>query len=350
MANLDLYNNPFNNYVQRNYVQQTPQNRLQTAYNQAMQKKTPEWARTVSDIMPSLAEIGAYFGTKGAFNRGTIANSLEREKDRRTAYNQMMRENEERQANDYVQMAKEQLGIDLAQDDREYNRNMAQLGRDERLNAQKQAYEQWLQDQENKKRELDIKQQIADTQRIVANSKPESKPEMTPEEKLAWDIKAEEAKAKAKAKREASQDLNKALAGQQAFENNIKHLEDLSKKSGTVFDRLKGSYVSLFTGKDVPAVAPNNSMDELVSQLRQAALVASGISGESDDKAQQAKLKDIYERAGVPMNAKSLTQAQVSSIINNIRNIYNQRVAEKQGLLDSFKENQDNNFSVSWGK
>ena len=87
-------------------------------------------------------------------------------------------------------------------------------------------------------------------------------------------------------------------------------------------------------------------MDELVSQIRQAALTASGISGESDDKAQQAKLKDIYERAGVPMNAKSLTQAQVSSIINNIENIYRQRVAEKQNLVDYFK----NDFSFSWRK
>ena len=108
-------------------------------------------------------------------------------------------------------------------------------------------------------------------------------------------------------------------------------------------DRSIGGVASWFTGKDTALTKANNSMDELVSQLRQAALVASGISGESDDKAQQAKLKDIYERAGVPMNAKSLTQAQVSSIINNIENIYKQRVAEKQSLLDSF-----NNNSVSW--
>lgn len=128
---LDLYNNPFNNFVQKTYQPQTPQNRLQNAYDQAMQKKTPEWARTVSDMMPSLAEIGAYFGTKGAFNQGRIADSLEREKQRRTAYNQMMRENEDKQVNDYVQMAKEQLGMDMAQDDRERARLNQQIERDE---------------------------------------------------------------------------------------------------------------------------------------------------------------------------------------------------------------------------
>ena len=128
---LNLYNNPFNNFVQRTYQPQTPQNRLQNAYEKAMSNRTPEWARTVSDMMPSLAEIGAYFGTKGAFNQGTIANSLEREKQRRTAYNQMMRENEDKQVNDYVQLAKEQLGMDMAQDDRERARLNQQIERDE---------------------------------------------------------------------------------------------------------------------------------------------------------------------------------------------------------------------------
>ncbi|MBQ2219408.1 MAG: hypothetical protein II417_01275, partial [Elusimicrobia bacterium] len=137
--------------------------------------------------------------------------------------------------------------------------------------------------------------------------------------------------------------LNKALAGQQAFQSNLEHIKGLSKDAGNVAQRALGGVASLFTGKDANITKPNNAMDELVSQLRQAALVASGISGESDDKAQQAKLKDIYERAGVPMNAKSLTQAQVSSIINNIENIYRQRIAEKQSFLNSF-----NNNSVSW--
>lgn len=333
---VDLYNNPFDNLAQRNYVPQTSQNRLQIAYNQAMQNKSPNWTYTVADMMPSIAEIVAAGTTKNSFNQGRIADSLEREKERRIAYDQMMRENENKLANDYVQMAKEQLAMDIADEDRKYNRTA-------REQAQQQAYEQWLQEQANKERELDIKQQIADTQRIIANNKPEAKSEQSPEQKLAWEIKAEEAKANAKAKREAQQDLNKALAGQAAFQSNIEHIKDLSKNSGNVAQRALGGVASIFTGKDTALTKANNSMDELVSQLRQAALVASGISGESDDKAQQAKLKDIYERAGVPMNAKSLTQAQVSSIINNIENIYKQRVAEKQSLLDSF-----NNNSVSW--
>jgi hypothetical protein len=348
---LNLYNNPFNNFVQRTYQPQTPQNRLQNAYEKAMSNRTPEWARTVSDMMPSLAEIGAYFGTKGSFNQGRIADSLEREKQRRTAYNQMMRENEDKQVNDYVQLAKEQLGMDMAQDDREFQRNQAQLNRDTQRDNTLRAYNLELDKLENLKEQQRIANDRAERALNLQEQALKNKPaEKTPEEKLAWDLKVEDTKAKAKAKREAQQDLNKALAGQQAFQSNLEHIKGLSKDAGNILDRSIGSVAGLFTGKDTAITKANNAMDELVSQLRQAALTASGISGESDDKAQQAKLKDIYERAGVPMNAKSLTQAQVSSIINNIENIYRQRIAEKQSFLDSFKEDKDNNFSVSWGK
>lgn len=158
---LDLYNNPFNNFVQRNYQPQTPQNRLQTAYDQAMSRRTPEWARTVSDIMPSLAEIVAYGTTKGAFNQGRIVDSLEREKQRRTAYNQMMRENEDKQVNDYVQMAKEQLGFDMAQDDKEYARLEAQRKADEERERRIEAYNQWLDEMELKRKQQEIDNEIA---------------------------------------------------------------------------------------------------------------------------------------------------------------------------------------------
>lgn len=161
MANLNLYDSPLNNFVQRTYQPQTMQNRLQNAYDQAMNKKTPSWAYTISDMMPSLAEIVAYSTTKNAFNRGTIADSLEREKQRRTAYNQMMRENEDRQANDYVQMAKDQLGIDMALDDRERAKENAQIQRDIDRENRIEAYNKWLDEMELKRKAQEIDSEIA---------------------------------------------------------------------------------------------------------------------------------------------------------------------------------------------
>lgn len=180
MANFNLYNSPFDNFTQRTYVPQTPQNRLQVAYQQAMAKRTPEWARTISDMMPSIAEMVAYGTTKGAFNQGRIADSLEREKQRRIAYNQMMRENEDKQVNDYVQLAKEQLGIDMAEDDKEYGRNLDQIKREEELEKQKRAYQQYEEqqriaeeqrkfDNDIKEREMALKEALAKQQQENAN-------------------------------------------------------------------------------------------------------------------------------------------------------------------------------------
>lgn len=237
MSNLDLYNNPFNNYVQRTYTPQTPQNRLQTAYNQAMQKKTPEWARTVSDIMPSLAEIGAYFGTKGAFNRGTIANSLEREKDRRTAYNQMMRENEDKMANDYVQMAKEQLGMDLAQDDREFRRNEAQLNRDERLEAQKRAYEQWLDEQEMRRKDQEINNEL----KINANNLNQDRFEFDKERQDAIELQ----QAKENAFKDRQLKLQEQQFEQQKQQAEVKKTEEeLKRNQERAFSMLKDNSVT----------------------------------------------------------------------------------------------------------
>lgn len=329
--------------AQQSYVPQQRAN-LQTAYNQALGQRTPNWAIHLSNAMPSIAEIIAAGTTKGAFNQGRIADSLERQKNRQIAYTQALQNMEDNRVKDYVQMAKDQLNLDIADEERAYNRD---------LTAQQIAYKkaQDLLEQQNKDRQFEFAKEQAeqaqknfDKQYNLKLNELNNKPtEMTPEEKLAWELKVEDAKANAKAKREAEQDLNKALAGQQAFQSNLEHIKELSKNSGNILDRSIGNVAGIFTGKDTALTKANNSMDELVSQIRQAALTASGISGESDDKAQQAKLKDIYERAGVPMNAKSLTQAQVSSIINNIENIYRQRIAEKQSFLNSF-----NNNSVSW--
>lgn len=133
----------------------TPKKSLVDIYNQASAKNTPTWAMALSNAMPSIGEIVANATIKNGFQQRPVAESLERQKQRQQAYNQWLQENEQNQAKDFVQIAKEQLGMDIADDERKYNRNMAQLNRDDRLNAQKQAYQQWLD-------EFNLKQDIAD--------------------------------------------------------------------------------------------------------------------------------------------------------------------------------------------
>ena len=326
-------NSPFDNFVRSNYVPQTPQNRLQMAYQQAMAKRTPEWARTVSDMMPSIAEIVAYGTTKGAFNQGTIANSLEREKQRRTAYNQMMRENEDKQVNDYVQLAKEQLGIDMAQDDREYGRNLNELKRAEELERQKRAYQQYEEQQriaeEQRKFDNDIKEREIALKESIANAKPT---EMTEEEKLQNEIKKLEAIENAKAKIEANKELGKTNAEYNAFKSQLGELNELSKQSGNSFSRAFGAVTNPLTGGKT-----NLAANELKSKVLQALYTAKGYD---TDKINPQTSKDLLKQVGMPSSGYP-TQAQMKIIIDNIDNIYKQRIASQQNFANSFN-------SVSW--
>lgn len=341
MANLDLYNNAFDNFTQRTYQPQTQQNRLQMAYSQAMKNKPAQWGYMISDMMPSIAEMVAYGTTKGAFNQGRIADALEREKGRRIAYNQMLRENDERQANDYVQMAKDQLGIDMALDDRERAKEDAQINRDTQRDNTLRAYNLELDKLENLKEQQRIANDRAERALILQEQALKNKPaEMTPEEKLAWELKAEDAKANAKAKREAEQDLNKANAEYESFKSNISNLQDLSKKSGSTVSRAIGGVGNLFdviTGKDTGITKPNDAMQEVKAQLVQAIFKANGIDG---DKINKEQSKIILRQAGMP-DSGDLSQSQVNTIIKNIDSIYKQRIAGKKNLADSFN-------SVSW--
>jgi len=344
-----------NIYNQQQAINQQPtsvvRTPVQTAYDNylnaqanAQDTAKQEWGSAIGNSVNGLAKIIASSVIGNPIEKAASTRNLDNFDARQDELVRQWAMEQAKKRNDFVNQAREQLGMAKADEERDYTRN---------LTAEQIAYKkaQDLLEQQNKDRQFEFtKEQAEQAQKnfekqynLKLNELKNKPAEMTPEEKLAWELKVEDEKAKAKAKREAQQDLNKAMAGQAAFQQNIEHIKELSKNAGNILNRSIGGVASLFTGKDADITKANNAMGELVSQIRQAALVASGIAGESDDKAQQAKLKDIYERAGVPMNAKSLTQAQVSSILNNIENIYRQRVAEKQNLLDSF-----NNNSVSW--
>ena len=337
------------------YQQENPQKTtLQEIYNQAMSKTTPSWVTALSNAIPSIAQIGALGATKGAFNQGYVADSLERQKQRQQAYNQLLQQQEQNKVKDFVQMAEKQMGIDRADEDRNYTREQTRIksaydkmiaDRDwqNKQDLQEQAKEQAEIENKNKADLLELQKSKINAEIKALQNKPA---ELTPEEKIALKVKEEEALANAKSKREAQQEANKARADYEAFKANIGNLKALSKASGNTITRAfggVGSIIDSLTGKGGSLTNPNVAMDELLAQLRQSALSASGISGESDDKAQQAKINDIYQRAGIPKNAKSLSPTQVEGIINNIENIYKQRLAGKENLVNSF-----NDFSATW--
>ena len=101
-----------------------PKQNLMDIYKQASAKNTPSWAMALSNAMPSIGEIIALGATKGAFNQGRVAEGLDKQKQRQMAYNQWLKENEQQQAKDFVQMAKEQLGMDREDEERELKKQI----------------------------------------------------------------------------------------------------------------------------------------------------------------------------------------------------------------------------------
>lgn len=318
--------------TQQSYVPQQRAN-LQTAYNQALGQRTPNWAIHLSNAMPSIAEIIAAGTTKGAFNQGRIADSLERQKNRQIAYTQALQNMEDNRVKDYVQMAKDQLNLDIANEQEAYNRDLTtqQLAykklQDEianKLNEDKFnfAKEQAEQAQKNFEKEYNLKLD-------AVNNKPA---ELTEEEKLQNEIKKLEAIENAKAKIEANKELGKTNAEYNAFKSQLGELNELSKQSGNSFSRAFGAVTNPLTGGKT-----NLAANELKSKVLQALYTAKGYD---TDKINPQTSKDLLKQVGMPSSGYP-TQAQMKIIIDNIDNIYKQRIASQQNFANSFN-------SVSW--
>lgn len=152
--------------AQQSYVPQQRAN-LQTAYNQALGQRTPNWAIHLSNAMPSIAEIIAAGTTKGAFNQGRIADSLERQKNRQIAYTQALQNMEDNRVKDYVQMAKDQLNLDIADEERAYNRDLTAQQIAYKKAQDELAQQRYEQEQEAKKKQQEFENQL----RVLANNR-----------------------------------------------------------------------------------------------------------------------------------------------------------------------------------
>lgn len=325
---------------------------LQTAYdnyinaqNNAQNNKEDEWGSAIGHSINGLAKIIASATVKNPYERAGATSNLDNFDERQDNLVRNWALQRAKQRNDYVQQAREQLGLAREDDDKNYNRE---------LTAQQIAYKKAQDDIANKlnedkfnfaKAQAEIDNQnkadILKLQKDKLNAEIKALqnkvPELTEEEKLQNEIKKLTATENAKAQIQANQDLNKTSAEYNAFKSNIENLKNLSKSSGSVVDRSIGSIASIFTGKDNPLTRPNDAMKEVKAQLIDAIYRANGVDG---DKISKEQSKMILAKAGMP-DSMNLSQSQVNTIIRNIENIYKQRLAGQQNIADSFN-------SVNW--
>ena len=325
---------------------------LQTAYdnylnaqNKAQDTKADEWGSALGHSINGIAKIIASQVVKNPYERAGATRNLDNFDDRQDAMVRNWALQRMKNRNDYVQQAREQLGLAREDDDKSYNRELTaqqiayKKAQDEianKLNEDKFnfAKAQAEIDNQNKADILDLQKKKFDAEIKAFQNKA---PELTEEEKLQNEIKKLTATENAKAQIQSNQDLNKTSAEYNAFKSNIENLKNLSKSSGSIVDRSIGSIASIFTGKDNPLTRPNDAMKEVKAQLIDAIYRANGVDG---DKISKEQSKMILAKAGMP-DSMNLSQSQVNTIIRNIENIYKQRLAGQQNIADSFN-------SVNW--
>lgn len=223
------------------YQQANPQKTtLQQAYEQAMSKTTPSWVSAISNAIPSIAQIGALGATKGAFNQGYVADSLERQKQRQMAYNQAKQQQEQQQVKDFVAMAKDQMGIDRADENRDYTRAYQ-----EAIDKQNQANRQqeWenklaLQDEAKEQREFEneVTTQKLEMQKKELNARladiadknsPEAKNLQAEKERIALQLQEQ---ALIKAKRENDPEVIAKKEEKEQYEKDLSEVNKLIEK------------------------------------------------------------------------------------------------------------------------
>ena len=116
----DIYNN---NFLANLPSQSVPtKNRLQDIYNEVLaQKKGNDWSNMLTNSIAPLSQIIANATIKNGFQQGAVANALEGERQRSDARRMAQEEQANREGENYVNLAKEQLGLDTAEDERAYN-------------------------------------------------------------------------------------------------------------------------------------------------------------------------------------------------------------------------------------
>ena len=337
---------------QNNQIAQNPTSVIRTptqvAYDnllnrQAEIEKQNKTNGLVGGLMSGIGGLGKIIASavvKNPFQQAGAMEGLTQQEGRIDQLRQAYENARQTKNRDYIQQAKEQLGMAQADEDKAYNRE---------LTANQIAYKKAQDEIANKlnqdkldfmKEQAEQSQKNADRDYNLKLSELSNKPaELTEEQKLQNEINKLKAIENAKAEIAAGQDLQKANAEYEAFKSNIPNLKNLSKSSGTVVDRSIGGIAGLFSGKsNNPLTKPNDSMKEVKAQLTNAIYRANGVDG---DKISKEQSKMILAQAGMP-DTMNLSQSQVDTIIKNIENIYKQRISGKQNFANSF------NNSVSW--
>lgn len=325
MSLADLYNNQA---IQNPNVQKTP---LQIAYEnllnaqqQAQNTKSEEWGSAIGNSINGLGKIISSAVISDPYQKAGATNSLTMADDRQDRLIKEWLDRRMNKKNNFVQQAKEQLGLANAEEEKDYQRGLqktqaeisaqqyadklAQIERD--FNLKQSAQEEIA--RHNKAME-DIARANVDASSKSGN--------MTPEEKITTEENT-------KKKIQLQNELNQAVAEKDAFEERVKGLENLKSKQGDTFTKAWQGATSWLTGGGDALYNAQSLREELV----QATLDAYGVKPEN--RGDKAKVNEIVAQVGIPKG--DISPRQADEIAKRIRQIHNARINKLNNELNRF--------------
>ena len=315
----DMYNN--NNVLANVPRTQVPSgNRLQDIYNEVLaQKKGNAWANMIEDSLAPLGQIIANATIKNGFQQGAVANSLENERQRSIARRLAKQEQANREGENYIDLAREQLGLDTAEDERAYNRDI-QAKEMERIANEyaDKITQQRIDNQLNQEKQDEIKRHNQEMEKIARAGLDAGKgttTDLSPQEKITLE-------ANTKNQLQLQSDLNKILANKDAFEEKMKGIENLANEQGNVLSRAWET--ATMTGNKA------KNSQSVKNQLIQATLDAYGIP--DDARGDEKKVAQIVSQVGIGKG--SLSKKDIQIVKDNIRRIYETRINQKNNELN----------------
>lgn len=166
-------------YQQQQQINQNPTSAVRTpiqnAYDnllnaQANAQNTAkeEWGSAIGNSVNGLAKIIASSVIGNPIEKAASTRNLDNFDARQDALVRQWAMEQAKKRNDFVNQAREQLGMAKADEEQSYNRQMNDIERNDKLNAQERAYNQWL-DQFGYQQEKDKRDYDEDVRRFNKN-------------------------------------------------------------------------------------------------------------------------------------------------------------------------------------
>ena len=328
MSLADLYNNQA---IQNPNVQKTP---LQIAYEnllnaqqQAQNTKSEEWGSAIGNSINGLGKIISSAVISDPYQKAGATNSLTMADDRQDRLIKEWLDRRMNKKNNFVQQAKEQLGLANAEEEKDYQRGLQKTQAE--ISAQQYADKLAQIETENqlkKAQQEEIVRHNKEMERIAQAgldaSASKGGKDLSPEEKITTETNT-------KTKLQLQNDIRKAVAEKDAFEEKIKGLEKFKTKQGNALSRAWQGATGWYTGK---GDAIYNSQN-LISELKQATLDAFGVSPEN--RGDKSKVNEMFAQVGIPKGS-AISPQQADEIAKRIRQIYVTRINKLNNELNRF--------------